>query len=287
MRKYRWLAIVLVVVFLTLALVLFVRRDRFVSDEKAMLKGRDEAVSVVSREPERHDERITKKITLPIPKGEEIELSAVGEHGYDQLQERAEQFFQYLDRQDYIKAHNLEEGSYRHFMEIISKLSSHPPVVSGEADKLFIRESIMAHFYRVIGRKDIALVKDILSHEGERFERAMEVFYQWGLGEVENKSGTIEADMNALYDYAAFFLNTLGGKAYLLRRESQVRILLTYYSVLILDRAQRENPDRYRVDILPHVDLLIEDIGRYNGLDHKDTYLKALQAIRENRGHRG
>ena len=73
----------------------------------------------------------------------------------------------------------------------------------------------------------------------------------------------------------------MGGKAYLLRRESQIRILLTYYSILIVERANMERKNRLGVDILPHVNLLIDDLERYRGLEQKEEYLARLKAIRE------
>ncbi len=281
MRKSRWVVIVFAGVLLALVLVFFLYRDTFLPGEKAALK---EPPGLVSEGPEDRGEIVRKKIELSPPKEEPPRLSDAEKTDHDILQERVEQFFQYLDRQEYIKACNLKEGSYRHFLGIASKLSSRPPVVSGETDDLSILRSNMAHFFRVMGKTDISLVLDILSHEKKEIERAMEVLYEWGVMEAQRKVGAIGADMGGLYEYAAFFLNTVTGKAYLLRRDSQVRILLTYYSILTLDRADTEKLNRHGVDILPHVNLLIDDINRHKGLDHKDKYLARLNAIREKTG---
>ncbi|MBN2539323.1 MAG: hypothetical protein JXB09_04680, partial [Deltaproteobacteria bacterium] len=196
------------------------------------------------------------------------------------------QFFEYLDGQDYIQDYKLEEGSYQHFLGLVSKLFSRPPVVSGEMKSLYTLGCNVAHFYRVLGGKDIVLTKDILSNEREMIEPVMAMLYEWGLREIEDTSGKIEASVGDLYEYAAFFLNTVGGKAYLLRRQSVTRMLLTYYSILTVDRADKENLNRYGVDVIPHVNLLIDDISSYRGLDQKDTYLERLESIRKSAENR-
>jgi len=278
MRKNRWVVIVFAGVSLALVLVFFLYRDTFLPGEKTALK---EQPGLVSEKPESRGESVRKKIEFPPQKEETPRLSDAGKTDHDVLQERVEQLFAYLDRQEYIKACNLKEGSYRHFLDIASKLSLSPPVVSGEMDDLSLLRSNMAHFFRVMGKTDVSLVLDILSHEEEGIEGAMETLYEWGVRETEAKEDAIGADTGGLYEYAAFFLNTVAGKAYLLRRDSQVRILSTYYSVLILDRADTQQMNRHGVDILPHVNLLIDDINRYKGLDHKDKYLARLNTIRE------
>ena len=46
-----------------------------------------------------------------------------------------------------------------------------------------------------------------------------------------------------------FFLNTLGGRSYMLRRESKLRMLVSYYAILIVDRANDEKFNRYGIDV--------------------------------------
>ena len=270
MRKSRWVAIVCAGVILALILVLFLYRDTFLPGEKTVLK----------RQPESRGESVTKKIELPPPQEEAPRLPAVAAIDHDIVQERVEQYFQYLDGRKYIQAYTLKDGSYLHFVDIASKLSSRLPVASGETDDLSILRSNIAHLFRVMGKTDVSLTLDILSHEKKEIERTMEVLYEWGVREAQRKDGAIKADMGDLYEYAAFFLNTLSGKMYLLRRKSRVRILLTYYSILILDRANTEKLNSHGVDILPHVNLLIDDIERYRGLNYKDRYLERLKGIR-------
>jgi len=287
MKKNRWFAVVLVAVLLILAFVVFSHRDSFFPDKSVATRGKSEAVSVIPEKVTRHGEiSVRKKIMPPTPKEEAPKSPDVEEGEQDQLQGRVEQFFDHLDKQDYIKAYKLEEGTYQHVLGLVSKVLSHPPVVSGEMNDINILRRNIAHFYRIMGKKDVLLIKDILSNERKKIEPVMEMFYEWGSREIENKSGKIEACEGDLYQYAAFFLNTVAGKAYLLRRKSGTRMLLTYYSILILDRANKENLNHYGVDIIPHVNLLIDDISRYSGLEPKDKYLERLDSIRKSAGNR-
>ena len=201
------------------------------------------------------------------------------EKGYDEIHQDVINFFDYLDQKDYIKAYKLKEGTYKHFLRLMGKLSANPPVVSGETRDVYILTHNIAHFYRVIGKKNILLVKDILSNEKEIIEPTMELFYEWITKGIEEKREEIKISMKKTYEYASFFLNTLGGKAYLSRRNSRTRTLVTYYSILILDKANKENLNRHGIDIRPQLTLLMEDIRNQKNLSRKDEYLKRLEAI--------
>jgi len=285
MKKNKWFAVIFATVFLILAFVIFLHRDSFFSGEEIATREKPEAVLEGNTN---YDKKISvrKKIMPLSPEGKVSGPANVEESDQDQLQKRVEQFFDYLDRQNYIKAYKLGEGSYQHFLWLVSKLSSHPPVVSGEMNDLYILRCNMAHFYRVMGKKNVLLIKDILSNERKTIEPVIEMLYEWGLRETANKSGEIKASAGDLYEYAAFFLNTVSGRAYLLRRESGIRMLLTYYSILTIDRADRESSNRCGVDIIPHVNLLIDDISRYSGLAHKDKYFERLDSIRRSARNR-
>ena len=285
MKKNKWFAVIFATVFLILAFVIFLHRDSFFSGEEIATREKPEAVLEGNTN---YDKKISvrKKIMPLSPEGKVSGPANVEESDQDQLQKRVEQFFDYLDRQNYIKAYKLEEGSYQHFLWLVSKLSSHPPVVSGEMNDLYILRCNMAHFYRVMGKKNVLLIKDILSNERKTIEPVIEMLYDWGLRETANKSGEIKASAGDLYEYAAFFLNTVSGRAYLLRRESGIRMLLTYYSILTIDRADRESSNHCGVDIIPHVNLLIDDISRYSGLAHKDKYFERLDSIRRSARNR-
>lgn len=204
------------------------------------------------------------------------------EKSYGEIHQEVINFFNYLNDKDYIKAYRLKEGTYKHFLKLMEKLSANPPTVSGETQDIYILTHNIAHFYRVIGEKDISLIKDILSNEKEIIEQTMELLYEWVTKEAGNEKKEIKITTKELYEYAAFFLSTMGGKSYLSRRNSRIRILVTYYSVLILNKANERNLNRHGVDIRPYLTLLIEDIHDQKNLSGKTEYLKKLNAIKKN-----
>ena len=87
--------------------------------------------------------------------------------------------------------------------------------------------------------------------------------------------------LEVMYEYTGFFLNTLAGKSYLLRRDSKVRILTSYYCVLILDRANEENLNRHGIDIRSSIDFLLFDIISQRGFIYQKQYLTRLQALKK------
>lgn len=203
------------------------------------------------------------------------------EKNYDEIHQEAIRFFRYLDHKDYIKAYELKEGTYKHFLELIGKLSACPPVISGETRDIYTLTHNIAHFYGVVGKKDVLLIRDILSNERKITEPTMKLFYEWITKGIENKREEVKTTTKDLYEYAGFFLSTLGGKAYLSRRDSKTRTLVTYYSLLILDKANSERLNRHGIDIRPPLTLLMNDIRNQKNLECKREYLKRLNAIRE------
>jgi hypothetical protein len=89
----------------------------------------------------------------------------------------------------------------------------------------------------------------------------------------------LNVNSGQLYEYAGFFLNTLGGQSYLYRRDSITRTLTKYYSVLILDMANRETMNPYGIDIRPHLTLIQEDLRNLGTLKNSDEYLARLKEI--------
>ena len=110
----------------------------------------------------------------------------------------------------------------------------------------------------------------------------MATFFSWFTACHRCEADTLNCPtLKVLYRYSGFFLNTLAGKSYLLRRDSKVRVLTTYYSVLILDRANQEMLNRDGIDIRHFVYALSYDVRNQKGLIHKRKYLEELEALRE------
>jgi hypothetical protein len=192
-------------------------------------------------------------------------------------------FFEHLDRQNYIRAYALKGSTLDQFRGIINKLIANPPVVVRETDDLFAILNNMAHFFRILGIKDILMVKDILTHEQELIEPSMALFYKWSeiAPECQDADLDIELPLAGLYEYAGYFINTLGGQSYLFRRERYLRALIRYYSILIIDRANSVDANLYGVDIRYTLDALIEEIQGNSALVNMQEYLENLTRLQE------
>jgi hypothetical protein len=82
-----------------------------------------------------------------------------------------------------------------------------------------------------------------------------------------------------MYDYAGFFLQSMGGRSYLFRREPGIRMLTLYYSLLVLDQANRDGLNAEGIDIGPPVELLIREIRYSRRLSDRQKYLDTLKEI--------
>jgi hypothetical protein len=229
--------------------------------------------------------KIAPSETEKSPLKERTLAGARGEPGardhYGSLQGEVLLFCDYLDHQSYVASAGLEGGTYQNLLSMLSLLSRNPPVISGETRDVYILVKNTAHFYRELKGKRIALVKGILAEEKEALEPLSELLYEWIMTGVAEKRPEIHCSLKDLYIYSSFFLDTLGGKAYLARRDSRTRILVRYYSILILDEANRKGLNHYGIDILPQAALLIDDISNQKGLEYRDRYLVRLKAIQE------
>ena len=191
-------------------------------------------------------------------------------------------FFRHLDEQDYIKAYELEGDARKTFAKIIEKLIANPPKVVRETDSLFMILKNTTHFFRVLGKKNMALLKEIMAKESDMIEPTLALFHEWSImaGQCEENEVAIRLPLETLYEYAGFFLNTLGGQSYLFRRESRIRTLVKYYCVLILDRANTLVMNKYGIDIRYPINTTIQEMEPAGKLVHKDEYLDTLYNLK-------
>ena len=191
-------------------------------------------------------------------------------------------FFEYLDGRLYLSSRDIEGGSAAFFRECSALLMADPPANIGELNDLFRLVKNVTHFYRVLGKKRLMVAKEIMTNEDQVLEPAMVVFYS----RIAECGKPLPGDaqplsIERLYDYAGYFLNTLGGRSYLLRRDSKVRMLLNYYAILIVDRANDEKFNQYGIDVRPYIDYLFYDISNQKGLAYRERYLTRLAALRD------
>jgi len=198
------------------------------------------------------------------------------------VETQLESFFNYLDDQAYMADRNIKGGSAGFFRECAARLLADPPVNIGEMQDMFRLVKNVTHFYRVLGKDRLLLAKNIMEAEDRVLEPALGVLYA---RIVECKrplpGDDVPLSIERIYDYAGYFLNTLGGRSYLLRRESKVRMLVNYYSILIVDRANDQKFNRYGIDLRPYIDYLFYDISNQKGLAYRERYLTRLTALRD------
>jgi len=192
-------------------------------------------------------------------------------------------FYKHLDTREYMKSYGLTKGSEEHFTELIQKLLDNPPVVSGETDDLFTILQNTAHFFRVIGKDNIMILKGILDREKDQFESVLYHFYSiFHTPSCPENSFNLRVSETSLYDYAGFFLNTMGGRLYLFRRDSMSRMVVSYYAILLIDQANKEARNKHGIEIITAIDqLIIEMEATSNQLKFEQLYLDNLYKLKE------
>ncbi len=158
-----------------------------------------------------------------------------------------------------------------------------PPIVSGETSDLFTLLQNTAHFFKIIGKDNILLFKAILTQERDGIEDLAAALYT--LTKTPSCSGQsrlIQENPEAIYDYAGFFLNTMAGRLYLFRRDSFSRLLVNYYSILIIQDANQDNRNRHGINLAPAIDTLIRELEQSGEtLRYRENYLDQLYLFKE------
>jgi len=207
---------------------------------------------------------------------------APDERRCEDLAREIQDFFSYLDRRSYMQQAGLEQGTYARYLHVVDALSRNPPLVLEETKDNYSLARNVAHFFRVLGKQNVLLIRQILAEEPEVVEPVAGLLYDAAVSTARcNAVSQGGPSLKTAYEYAAFFLNTLAGKSYLLRRDSKVRILTTYYCTLILDRANRETLNVYGIDIRPFIDRSIQDIQSQRGLLFTKKYLDTLEKLKQ------
>lgn len=197
-----------------------------------------------------------------------------------QVEEGVREFFEYLDKKDYVQHLEEDIATYEHFKRMIRRLSSRLPIPAGEGiDAKIITKNIF-HFFRVLEKNDLRLIRGIMRNEADTLEMNLDLFYRWlMLGDRCQDSEGIRPSRDVLYHYAGFFLNSIGGRAYLFRRPTPIRLLISYYCLLIVHEADKRGENSYGIDLYPHITPIEREIGIYPDFRFKDDYLQRLNDL--------
>lgn len=244
--------------------------ERIAQLEADITRLKDELGVQQSTQPSKSDLENVFGATKPMEPLEVNEVNCIKITG------QAVAFFQYLDSKAYLIWPGINMRAETLFEDITKQLTKNPPTNVGELDDLYSLVRNVTHFYRVLGKDRIDLIKEILNSESAVVEPAMAVMFAWV---TTCSSGSDQLSLNTLYQYAHFFLNTLGGRSYLLRRDTKQRILVNYYALLVIDMANDAKLNAYGLDIRPHLDYVFYDINNQKGLMYRQRYLSRLSAL--------
>jgi hypothetical protein len=190
-----------------------------------------------------------------------------------------------VDSRPYVKAWALPGGSFALVVRACEEMAARPPVVSGELASL---ESFLAnafHMYRVLGARRVDMLREILVKEQALAEPAAMAVYRWLAAQERCGKEGHPIPFHALYDYAAYLLNTMGGQGYLRRRPSLVAGLAGFYSLLVLDHAIQRGMNPHGVDPRAYIPLC-RDLLKAHDLVFRDRYLEILQDMERRWGVR-
>jgi hypothetical protein len=196
------------------------------------------------------------------------------------VEQEIRDFFDYLNEKDYISRLKGELDAWSRFTRAVAKLSQKPPVPAGEGldPTLMIRN--IYYLYRALDDREILLIKEVIQHEADTLELNINTIYKWiTLQDHCRDPEGIRPSREVLYRYAGFFMNTIGGRAYLFRRSPSLRLLISYYSVLILHQADLAGTNSYGIDVLPMVRQVRNEMRDRQEYYFLDTYLDTLNSI--------
>ena len=198
----------------------------------------------------------------------------------DQIEEDIRDFFKYLNSKSYVRHLDEKMDTRVVFKELVDKFSRNPPIPAGEGIDTSIITKNIFYFFRLLDKKEIRLIRSIIRNEADTMEMNLDLFYQWFLlgAKCPNVEG-LRPSLNTLYQYAGFFLNSIGGRSYLFRRPLGLRILVSYYSISIIHEADKQGKNSYGIDVFPHIAPLAKEIIHYPEFHFKNEYVQRLTKI--------
>ena len=237
-----------------------------------------EAPDLAERAKEAGEEAAAKKEVKDIAREGAVEVPAGEvESECERMEKEVKEFFAYLDGKDYVKELKIGEDMFTHFKKVVHVLSENPPTPAGEGLKQDTMIRNIYHFYRVLGFRDLTLIIRILKNEADTLELNLVSLYQWLMSaeKCDQKDG-LPPSLDTVYRYAGFLVNSIGGRSYLFRRETRLRLLVNYYCLLIIHEADKRKMNSFGIDITPFLEPLAEEIEHYQFLYYRKEYAGKL-----------
>jgi hypothetical protein len=194
-----------------------------------------------------------------------------------ELEQALRAFCQYLDAGETFRSQKTYGDSWALFLDILATLERKPPTISAEAYRpsLIIENSY--YFFRLLKREKMDIVREVLQYEADLSEPLMGILYHWLMNERNcDKPPSSASNLDIMYRYAGFFLNTLGGHSYLYRRDSRISLLTIYYSILVVHEANSRGFNEAGLDLRFFLPLIFGEIQSRNDLLYAEDYLQTL-----------
>jgi len=196
------------------------------------------------------------------------------------ISQRVSDFFESLDGQPYYGRYQLGKNAYSHFAQVLNRLAAQPPEPAGEGINPTTLVANIYYFARALQRRDLLLIKEVMANERDALEFDLETFYRWFmLGKDCPNPDHVRPSFDVIYRYAGFFLNTTGGRSYLFRRPLGLRLLVSYYCVLVLYQADRLGKNTYGLDVFPYIQPLKDELRHHPELEFQEQYVTTLNRI--------
>ena len=194
-----------------------------------------------------------------------------------ELEESLRAFCRYLDAGEIFRSQKTYRDSWAFFNSILESLQRRPPVIDAEPYRPSTIIENTFYFFRVLGKEKIDIIREVIKYESDLAEPLMGIIYYWLMtGRNCNKPPSPSSALKFMYNYAGFFLNTLGGHSYLFRQDSKVSLLTVYYSILVIHEANMKELNEVGFDLrlfLPHI---FQEIQSRNDLIYAEDYLQTL-----------
>ena len=194
-----------------------------------------------------------------------------------ELEESLHAFCQYLDAGETFRSQKTHRDSWALFTSTLDSLERRPPVISGESynPALIVENSF--YFFRLLGREKIDIIREVIKFESDLAEPLMGIMYYWLMaGRSCDKLPSPSSALKFMYNYAGFFLNTLGGHSYLYRQDSKISLLAIYYSILVIHEANMRELNEVGFDLRLFLPNIFQEIQSRNDLLYAEDYLQTL-----------
>jgi len=222
-----------------------------------------------------------QKLEDVLGKGEAEGQAMEAEDECDRLERELREFFSYLDTRDYVRELGIRGDTFTRFKKIVYALSLHPPLPAGEGIDYDRMIENIYHFYRALDLEDVRLIRLIAKHEADAMEINLALFFRWLMSaERCGREGDVPPSWDTVYRYAGFLVNSIGGRAYLFRRDTRLRLLLNYYCLLIIHEADKKKMNSFGIDIEPFLEPLAEEIENSQLLYFRREYAGKLIDVR-------